>query len=80
MTASTLFRTSDLRTRPGSGRGVRRAHRSRSGREPITLEGRLSRAWEGLLTTGAAPCPVCHGVMTRAEQAGVCGGCGTSLS
>ncbi|MEA2347597.1 MAG: hypothetical protein QOG62_1384 [Thermoleophilaceae bacterium] len=79
MTTATFTKPSELRTRAGSRRGARRQHRTRSGGE-LTFEGKLSKTWEGLLATGAAQCPVCAGIMSRADQAGVCGGCGSELS
>jgi len=51
-----------LRTRPASRPGGRRQHRNRSGGESrLTLATKLAGVWEGLLTTGAAECPVCDG-------------------
>jgi hypothetical protein len=72
--------TSPLRTRSGSHRNGRRQHRNRSGGERLTLQAKLAGVWEGLLTTGAAECPVCGGAMTRLEGSGSCSGCGSLLS
>jgi hypothetical protein len=47
----------------------------------LTLEQRLDGVWEGLHAAGAADCPVCGGRMEdTGEDAGRCGGCGSSLS
>ena len=45
-----------------------------------TLEGRLSRVWEGLYADGAAECPVCRGRMTSGSGGGRCVDCGSSLT
>ena len=52
----------------------------RSGGGRLTLEQRLERAWEGLLTAGAAECPMCGAEMRREAAEGHCTGCGTVLS
>jgi hypothetical protein len=46
----------------------------------LTLEERISKVWEGLVTTGTADCPVCRGPMERAGQSGHCLRCGSVLS
>ncbi len=53
-----------------------------AGGDRLTLEQRLDRVWEGLLAAGVAECPVCAARMQRASdgRAGVCGGCGSSVS
>ena len=69
-----------LRTRPGNGRAGRRQHRTRSGGEGLTLERKLMSVWEGLLTTGAAECPVCGGALSRAGSEAGCAGCGATIT
>ena len=44
-----------------------------------TLGLRLTSAWEGLLTAGAADCPVCGGPLARSGIAATCGDCGSTL-
>ena len=63
---------------PEGGSTGERLRRSDGGR--LTLEQRLDRVWEGLFAAGAADCPLCGGVMERAETGGRCGDCGTTLS
>jgi hypothetical protein len=63
---------------PEGGSTGEQLRRSVGGR--LTLEQRLDRVWEGLLAAGAAECPLCGGEMERAEGAGRCGDCGTTLS
>jgi tRNA(Ile2) C34 agmatinyltransferase TiaS len=46
----------------------------------LTLEQRMSRVWEGLMSTGTADCPVCRGTLERTGQRGVCTSCGSTLS
>jgi tRNA(Ile2) C34 agmatinyltransferase TiaS len=46
----------------------------------LTLEQRMSRVWEGLMSTGTADCPVCRGPMERAGDSGHCLRCGSILS
>jgi hypothetical protein len=46
----------------------------------LTLEERISKVWEGLVTTGTADCPVCRGPMERAGDSGHCLRCGSILS
>lgn len=79
-TTAVRTQTSSLRTRSGSSRNGRRQHRNRSGGEGLTLGTKLAGVWEGLLTTGAAECPVCGGAMSRLEGSGACSGCGSLLS
>ncbi len=65
----------------GEGRGdfTPSPDRTSGGSRP-TLEQQLNGVWEGLLAAGAAECPMCGAEMTRAGDAGRCGGCGTTLS
>lgn len=46
----------------------------------LTLERRLTGAWEGLLALGEADCPVCPGRLVRSGSSGVCESCGTSVA
>ncbi|MGI8585146.1 MAG: hypothetical protein ACR2KY_01940 [Thermoleophilaceae bacterium] len=49
------------------------------GRRP-TLGDLVTSAWEGLLSAGSAPCPVCTERMQLHEGTGRCAGCGARLS
>jgi hypothetical protein len=60
------------RTTPGD------AYRTRNGEQP-TLGDLVASAWEGLLTVGRAPCPVCQGAMELGGGAGHCADCGARL-
>ncbi len=73
-------RPAQLPLRPeGAGAGSSERLRRSDGGRP-TLEQRLGRAWEGLLSVGAAECPMCGAAMERAAAGpGRCGGCGTTL-
>jgi tRNA(Ile2) C34 agmatinyltransferase TiaS len=71
-------RLTQLPPAQAGGSSQERLRRSDGGR--LTLEQRLDRVWEGLLTAGAAECPVCRAAMERAGDAGRCGGCGTTLT
>ena len=71
-------RPSQLPLVPDGGTGHEQLRRSDGGR--LTLEQRLDRVWEGLLTAGAAECPMCGSEMGSAAGAGRCTGCGTTLS
>ena len=51
-----------------------------SGGPGLTLDERISRVWEGLVSTGTADCPVCRGRMERIGAVGRCGNCGSELS
>jgi hypothetical protein len=42
----------------------------------LTLEQRLDRVWDALLTVGSTACPVCAGRMERDPAGGSCAGCG----
>jgi hypothetical protein len=68
-----------LRARRPEDTGLRR-HSPPGGGEGLTLGTQLAGVWEGLLTTGAAECPVCGGAMSRLEGSGACSGCGSLLS
>ena len=46
----------------------------------LTLDERISRVWEGLMTTGAVDCPVCRGRMERMGEVARCLSCNTTLS
>ena len=47
----------------------------------LTLEQRLDGVWEGLHAAGVATCPICSGRMeSTGDDAGRCGGCGSSLN
>lgn len=47
----------------------------------LTLEQQLDCVWEGLHAAGVADCPLCGGRMEdTGEDAGRCGGCGSSIS
>jgi hypothetical protein len=46
----------------------------------LTLGQSLDSVWEGLLAVGAADCLVCGAQMERRGDAGVCGGCGTTIT
>ncbi len=46
----------------------------------LTLEQRLTGAWEGLLAAGEADCPVCQGRLVRSGSSGLCESCGTSIA
>jgi hypothetical protein len=61
-----------------SARRPRRSQCTDGGR--LTLGQSLTSVWEGLLAVGAAVCPLCGGRVTRAGDAGACGGCGTTIS
>jgi hypothetical protein len=50
-----------------------------SGRK-LTLDERISRVWEGILTAGTADCPVCRGPMERMGEVARCFSCKTTLS
>jgi hypothetical protein len=71
-------RLTQLPLSPVGGSTGERLRRSDGGR--LTLEQRLDRVWEGLLTAGAAECPLCGSAMEHAGDAGRCGGCGTTLT
>ena len=71
-------RLTQLPLAPAGGSTGERLRRSDGGR--LTLEQRLDRVWEGLLTAGAAECPVCSSSMEHAGDAGRCGGCGSTLT
>ena len=47
--------------------------------EQPTLGEVIAGAWEGLLTVGRAPCPVCGGAMELREGAGRCAACEARL-
>jgi hypothetical protein len=51
-----------------------------SGGPGLTLDERISRVWEGLVSTGTADCPVCRGPMERVGHSGHCLRCGSILS
>ena len=70
-------RLAQLPLRPSGEGGHERLRRSDGGR--LTLEQKLDRVWEGLLTAGAAECPMCGSAMERAADAGRCTSCGTTL-
>ena len=57
---------------------VRRRFAASGGR--LTLDERISRVWEGLMTTGAVDCPVCRGRMERMGEVARCLSCNTTLS
>jgi hypothetical protein len=54
--------------------------RTSVGHSNLTLGERISGAWEGLLRTGTADCPVCRGPLERAGDSGHCLRCGSILS
>ena len=50
-----------------------------SGRR-LTLDERISKVWEGILTAGTADCPVCRGPMERMGDSGRCLRCNSVLT
>jgi hypothetical protein len=65
--------------RTDSRGGALRAHPLPGG-ERLALEQQLNSAWEGLLASGSAPCPVCGAGMRRDGRGGSCSTCGSLLA
>ena len=63
---------------PPAPTGARGADTPSDGEQP-TLGDVIASAWEGLLTVGRAPCPVCDGQIELLRGVAACEGCGSSL-
>jgi hypothetical protein len=51
-----------------------------AGGRRLTLDQLVAGAWEGLLSAGSAPCPVCTARMELHAGVGRCSGCGSRLT
>ena len=78
--APEVRRNPDLSRRGERHRRGGESSPAEAGGRRLTLDQLVTSAWEGLLSAGSAPCPVCRGRMELEADTGRCGGCGSRLS
>jgi hypothetical protein len=77
---SQLLLASPLRARARNHFAEQQPDSPVSGGRVLTLDERISKVWEGILTAGAVDCPVCRGPMERMGDSGRCLHCNSVLT